>query len=327
VHSSAPHRARADGYNQRVTNSAPRLRALPTQAPDWMVRLLTPLIAKHVAQSLAREHPHLEPQAIAERMRADLGPAPDARALALVDAVERYLPLPAPPRVAGESSGVTTIALLAANLVPLYGVLALGWEVFPLMLLFWIENVVVGVLNVARMLCVDPRDPASWAAKLFLVPFFCFHYGMFTAVHGVFVFGLFGGHGFSQVRGLDVLGPAMDAVREYGLQVAVLALAASHLFSFLWNYLGRGEFRRASLSKLMAGPYSRVVVLHLAILGGGFAAAALGSPVWALVLLVALKVGFDLHAHLKEHRTAGATSGGAGLGDNSPAARRPADKV
>jgi Family of unknown function (DUF6498) len=268
-----------------------------------MVRLLTPLIAKHVAQSLAREHPHLEPQAIAERMRADLGPAPDARALALVDAVERYLPPPAPPGVAGESSGATTIALLAANLVPLYGVLALGWEVFPLMLLFWIENVVVGVLNVARMLCVDPRDPASWAAKLFLVPFFCFHYGMFTAVHGVFVFGLFGGHGFSRVRGLDVLGPAMDAVREYGLQVAVLALAASHLFSFLWNYLGRGEFRRTSLRTLMARPYTRVVVLHLAILGGGFAASALGSPVWALLLLVALKVGFDLYAHLKEHRT------------------------
>jgi len=268
-----------------------------------MVRLLTPLIAKHVALELAREHPGVEPRAVAERMRADLGPAPDAHALAFVDAVERYLPPPAPPDSARASPGAAVIALLVANLVPLYGVLVLGWEVFPLVLLFWMENVVIGVLNVARMLCVDPRDPASWAAKLFIVPFFCFHYGMFTTVHGVFVFSLFGGQGFSRVRGLNVLGPAMDAVREYGLQLAVLALAASHLFSFLWNYLGRGEFRRVSLRTLMARPYGRVVVLHLAILGGGFAAAALGSPVWALVLLIALKVGFDLHAHLKEHRT------------------------
>jgi len=275
-----------------------------------MVRLATPLIAKHVALELAREHPGLEPHAIAERMRADLGPAPDARALAFVDAVERYLPPPAPPVILSESRGPTAIVLLAANLVPLYGVLALGWEVFPLLLLFWIENVVVGVLNVARMLCVDPRDPASWAAKLFIVPFFCFHYGMFTAVHGVFVFSLFGGQGVARVRGLDVLGPAMDAVREYGLEIAVLALAASHLFSFLWNYLGRGEFRRVSLRTLMARPYGRVVVLHLAILGGGFAASALGSPVWALMLLVALKIGFDLHAHLKEHRTPTAGTSG-----------------
>jgi len=285
-----------------VTNPAPRLRELPPNAPDWLLRLLTPLIAKHVARKVAKANPGLDPQAFAANMRADLGPAPDARALALVDAVERYLP----PRAASEAqTGArwpSALALLAANLVPLYGVLVLDWEVFPLVLLFWLENVVIGVLNVARMLCVDPRDPASWAAKLFIVPFFCFHYGMFTAVHGVFVFSLFGGHGVPRVRGLNVLEPAMDAVREYGLEIAVLALAASHLTSFLWNYLGRGEFRRASLRALMAQPYGRVVVLHLAILGGGFAASALGAPVWALLLLIVLKVGFDLRAHLKEHR-------------------------
>jgi hypothetical protein len=211
-------------------------------------------------------------------------------------------PLPQPAAEDGGARWPSALALLAANLVPLYGVLFLGWETFPLVLLFWLENVVIGVLNAARMLCVDPGDPASWATKLFMVPFFCVHYGMFTAVHGVFVFGLFGGGGFPEVRGLWTLGAAARVVQERGLEIAVLALIASHLFSFFWNYLGRGEFRRASVGKLMAQPYGRVVVLHLAILGGGFAAAALGSPVWALLLLIALKVGLDLRAHLKEHR-------------------------
>jgi len=192
----------------------------------------------------------------------------------------------------------SALALIAANLLPLYGVLAMGWDVFPLLLLFWLENVVVGVLNAARMLCVDPRDTAGWARKLFLVLFFCVHYGMFTAVHGIFVFSLFG-----EIRGLWTVDAAARAVHELGLGLAVLALAASHLFSFFWNYLGRGEFRRASVNALMAQPYGRVVVLHVAILGGGFAAQALGSPVWALLLLIVLKVGLDLRAHLKEHRT------------------------
>ena len=197
----------------------------------------------------------------------------------------------------------SALALIAANLLPLYGVLAMGWDVFPLLLLFWLENVVVGVLNAARMLCVDPRDTAGWARKLFLVLFFCVHYGMFTAVHGIFVFSLFGGAGFGEIRGLWTVDAAARAVHELGLGLAVLALAASHLFSFFWNYLGRGEFRRASVNALMAQPYGRVVVLHVAILGGGFAAQALGSPVWALLLLIVLKVGLDLRAHLKEHRT------------------------
>ena len=191
--------------------------------------------------------------------------------------------------------------LVAANLVPLYGVLALGWDTFVLVLLFWIENVVIDVLNAARMLCVDPRNVTSRDAKVLMVPLFRFHYGMFTAIHGVLVFALFGGKGFG-VDALSVLEPVALAVHEPGLEIPLAALAGSHLLSFFWNHLGKGEYRRASLSMLMAQPYARVVVLHLVILGGGFAVMTLRSPVCALVLLVALKVGFDLWAHLREHQ-------------------------
>jgi len=35
-------------------------------------------------------------------------------------------------------------ALVIANAIPLVGVLFLGWTVFPLVFLYWLENVVVG---------------------------------------------------------------------------------------------------------------------------------------------------------------------------------------
>jgi hypothetical protein len=174
--------------------------------------------------------------------------------------------------------------LVAANLVPLAGVLFWGWDVFALLLLFWMENVVVGLFFALRMLFVDLEESALWLAKLFMVPFFCVHYGMFTAVHGVFVFMLFG-QGKYRAEGLN----------------ALAVLVASHLFSFAWNYLYRGEFRGAQLSRLMAQPYGRVVVLHVAIILGGIAAMMLGSPLWALLVLLGLKVAFDFKAHLKEH--------------------------
>ena len=254
-----------------------------------------------IAADLAKQHPGQTPAQIADGMRADLGPDPQPRVLALVNAVERYLPQLAPAGT-DDRHPFSAFILVFANLVPLYGVLFLGWEAFPLMLLFWLENVIIGVLNVARMLSVDPHDVSQWAAKLVTVPFFCVHYGMFTAVHGVFVLSFFGTDAFGKVDGLDVLEVAVRAVHGLELELAVLALSASHLFSFFWNYLYRGEFRRATVPALMMQPYGRVVVLHLAIIGGGFAAAALGSPAWALLLLLALKVGFDLRAHLKEHR-------------------------
>ena len=275
--------------------------ASASRTPGWLLWLATPFVARMIASSMAKDNPGLEPSQIVERMRADLGTNPDPRALALVNAVERYLPHPAPAG-ADERRPFSAFVLVFANLLPLYGVLFLGWEAFPLMLLFWLENVIIGVLNAARMLCVDPHDVAQWAAKLVMVPFFCVHYGMFTAIHGVFVLSFFGADAFGRVEGLDVLEVAVRAVHGLELQFAVLALAASHLFSFFWNYLYRGEFRRATVPALMMQPYGRVVVLHLAIIGGGFAAAALGSPLWALLVLLALKVGLDLRAHLKEHR-------------------------
>jgi hypothetical protein len=82
--------------------------------------------------------------------------------------------------------------LVAANVLPLVGVLFWDWDVFALLVLFWMENVVVGVFFIVRMMFADLEDAALWLGKLFMVLFFCVHYGMFTAVHGVFVFTLFG---------------------------------------------------------------------------------------------------------------------------------------
>lgn len=199
---------------------------------------------------------------------------------------------------------ISSAVLLAANVAPLIGVLAHHWSVFAVVLLYWCENVVVGVFNVLRMLVAQPQVALAQAGKVLLIPFFCVHYGMFTFVHGVFVFGLFGG-GFK--TGGFRLSPhvILDAVRQTGLGWAVAALIASHGFSFFHNYLAGGEYRRVGLAQLMMQPYARVVVLHLVIIGGAFLVMALNSPVPALVLLIVLKTAIDLGAHLAERRKLG----------------------
>jgi hypothetical protein len=276
------------------------------QAPPWLARLLTPFIARQVAREMLNQHPELGADAIVDIMRADLGPQPDAAGLRLLEAVRARLP--AAPSAAAEPDDTLTwrspssLALIASNLVVLWGVLFWGWPVFPLLLLFWLENVIVGLLNVLRMLLADPADLALWGAKLFMVPFFCFHYGMFTAIHGVFVVGFFGGKEYDHmVTGLWTFDAAARAVRDFSLWLPLAALAGSHLFSFCWNYVLQGGYQRAALAELMVKPYSRVIVLHLTIIFGGWGVMLLGSPLWALLLLVGLKVWLDLKAHLKEH--------------------------
>jgi hypothetical protein len=200
---------------------------------------------------------------------------------------------------------VSSAALILANVAPLVGVLAHHWAVFAVVLLYWSENVVVGAFNVLRMICARPQEAIAWAGKAFLIPFFCFHYGMFTLVHGIFVLAIFGGWSSQGSTALGLHTP-LAAVRQTGLGWAVAALVASHGFSFFHNYLAGGEYRRVGLPQLMFQPYSRVIVLHIAIIGGAFLVMALGSAVPALILLITLKTIVDLAAHLAERRKLGA---------------------
>ena len=195
----------------------------------------------------------------------------------------------------------SVVLLFLSNLVPLYGVFYLHWKVFPILLLFWMENVLVGIFNVFKMLVASPTASSSWLVKIFLIPFFCLHYGMFTLVHGVFVFGFFGGY-FTSGAGFPDENSLFQAIGAYQLGWAVLALLLSHSASFAINYIGKGEYKQANLQDLMEQPYGRVVLLHMTILLGGFLVMSLGSPIFALLILILLKTFIDIQAHLREHK-------------------------
>ena len=191
------------------------------------------------------------------------------------------------------------VALLVANALPIVGVLFLGWSVFPLVLLYWLENVIVGGFNVAKMLLAHPREPAYWAGKLFIIPFFVVHFGMFTYIHGVLLVALLGP---KSAQPFDLLTTVPPAISANHLGWAVTTLILSHGLSFYWNYIQNGEYQRASLNALMGQPYGRVIVLHMTVLFGGWIVMTLGSPLVALALLVVLKTAADLRAHKAERK-------------------------
>jgi hypothetical protein len=191
----------------------------------------------------------------------------------------------------------SSLALVTANLAPVFGVLALGWNVSPIMVFYWSENLVVGFYNVLKMrraqgsvagsnTSLDGR-PVQQGDRRALIVFFIVHYGIFTLVHGVFVMVFFG----AGSRGV---------FSELGL--ALLILSVSHGISYRRNFIGRGEYRRVAFTGLFWQPYARVIVMHLTILLGGTWAQANGSPVYALLVLVTLKTAIDLGLHLLERK-------------------------
>jgi hypothetical protein len=210
---------------------------------------------------------------------------------------------------------ISSAALVVANLVPVGYVLFQGWGVYYVLVLFWLENVAVGAFNILRMLvCTNglPFEKSTGelvkgeregkivqiVAKAFIIPFFTVHYGIFTAVHGMFVVGM----GSSLFAGRDGMSSHLDFTE---LTVPILALVGSHTVSFVMNYLFDGEYRRTNLAVLFVRPYGRVVVLHVTIIFGAFGVVLTGQHIAAVLLLLAIKIGMDLSAHVRERKKLG----------------------
>jgi hypothetical protein len=207
------------------------------------------------------------------------------------------------------SSIGAVVALVVANAIPLVGVLYLGWSVWTILIVYWLENGIVGFYNVLKMRKAEGGDdgsaaawsingrPATSMAKAGLIPFFVMHYGLFWAVHGIFVLTLPLFAGLSPT-GSDI-GPAPDF---WTILFALVALFISHGVSYLFNFIGSGEYQRTSALGQMFAPYGRLVVLHVTIIFGAIAISSTGAPVAAIVVLVILKTALDLALHLREHR-------------------------
>jgi len=185
---------------------------------------------------------------------------------------------------------LSTIALILANLVPLGGAVFLGWDLGSVMVLYWAESAVIGFFNVCKIIVIG-----RWFALL-AAPFFLGHFGAFMAVHFLFIYGIF-------VQGLqDNTGGDLSEVAQMFISLwpALAVLFASHAFSFFSNFLGRKEYLGRTVQKQMSEPYGRIVAMHLVIILGGGLSLILGETTLILIVVIAIKIWFDVRAHLKQ---------------------------
>ncbi len=210
----------------------------------------------------------------------------------------------------------SSVLLVLVNMLPIFGVIWLDWSVLEIMLLYWTESVVIGAVNVLRMLSsrsisrlhvfrhgggdAGERSPrlssARISLKLFLIPFFTVHFGMFCFGHLMAILFIFSSD--NARLSLDILPPASDTL----FWLAATAILLSHLFSYFINFIGKGEYRRVSLPELMRQPYGRIVIMHVTVIVGGALIDWLQSPVPMLIFLVAVKTVVDLRMHRRERR-------------------------
>lgn len=190
-------------------------------------------------------------------------------------------------------TSMSTLILVFANLIPVAGSAFLGWNLADVMVLYWAESAVIGFFNVCKMIVIG-----RWMALL-SGTFFIAHFGGFMAVHFLFVYTLFVEPSQNEIAsGGDLANVAQLFIT---LWPALAVLFISHAFSFYSNFLGRQEYQGRTLNAQMSEPYSRIIFMHLVLIFGGGLSMILGGPVLILIIVIALKIYFDVKAHLKQH--------------------------
>ena len=208
----------------------------------------------------------------------------------------------------------STLILLAANLVPLIGVLSWGWDAFVLLILYWLETAVIAFWTVVRI-ATTPRDKLGDikfqgsdkpGAPLGLALFFTLHAGIFMAAHFFFLWELFSGgwsrkiHGprefFDQIivgTGLWVPLLVLFVVRGWLIMFETFAPHLRRMFRIIPSRRAPRAVAVTPAEASLFGLYARIFIMQFTILAGAWVALLVGAA-GAYALLVLLKTGIDL---------------------------------
>lgn len=203
----------------------------------------------------------------------------------------------------------SSLILLGANLLPLAGVLFWGWDAFVLLALYWLETAIIGFWMLVRIASAPASDDLTFGEKQTiesrgaLVLFLIVHAGLFMGVHFVFLWVLFSGGWSQKINGpVDFVGKLVIATGLW-LPLIVLFIARGitlfygpRLRAWLASEPAAATPADEGTSSVIGAFYARVVVMHIAIIFGGFLS-FLGS-VGPLIVMIALKTAIDLGLHV-----------------------------
>lgn len=212
---------------------------------------------------------------------------------------------------------IPEILLILVNLVPLYGVWFEQWDARMVFLVYCLETVIIGILNVLKMAAVTilVRPKEDWnnngrhslQSGWFFILFFILHYGFFVFVQTQLFFGVSG-----LMKGISLFGTYARIPALLGNEGKILLgiFIAYYTLQTLFSFFQSGEYKRISLARLMFQPYLRIFVQQIVVIVGSlflsFGADKIFILVFVLIkILIELFVKFDRYLDIMEKKNAG----------------------
>lgn len=223
-----------------------------------------------------------------------------------------------PKKPLSKNIKISVGVLLIANLFSLIGVIFLGWSSSLLLLGYWFESAIIGFFTIFKIILANKtgnnieqvpiknKKIMIYLSKIILIAFFIFHFGDFMIAHFILIIPVFISSGFK--LSFPTLSSSLSSI-----SLLLVSLFISHTYSFFSNYIGKKEYEKISPSGAMIQPYSRIVIMQIAVMLGAFLSvgliAVLGknepSKLFTLgqaIVLILIKTSFDVFSHINQHQ-------------------------
>ena len=190
--------------------------------------------------------------------------------------------------------------LIIVNLIPLYGVWFEGWNASQMFLVYCLETIIIGIVNVLKMACVTffVRKKDTWQnggkstmlSGWFFIFFFIMHYGFFVFVQTQIFFsvsGLVPGGSF-----LTSYSKIPALLGDNG-KLMLLIFIAYYTFQNVFDFFLSGNYKTISLGRLMFEPYIRIFVQQFVVIIGSMFLSFGAGKIFILIFII-IKIFFEL---------------------------------
>ena len=190
--------------------------------------------------------------------------------------------------------------LIVVNLIPLYGVWFDGWNASEVFLVYCLETVIIGIINVLKMACVtlfvkktDDWQNGGTSTKQsgwFFIFFFIVHYGFFVFVQTQIFFSVSrlipNGSFFANYA-------KIPALLGHNGKLMLLIFVVYYTVQNFIDFFKSGNYKTISMGRLMFEPYMRIFVQQFVVILGGIFLGFGAGKIFMLVFIIA-KIFFEL---------------------------------
>ena len=195
--------------------------------------------------------------------------------------------------------------LIAANLIPVVGALFFDWNAKEIFLVYCLETIIIGILNLVKMAIVTAvRKKDKWynnnsytmQSGLFFMFFFLIHYGLFVAVQMGIFFGVSGMGDGTDLTLFSFFYKWPELLTNDSI-IMLAAFGIGYGFKMIYEFIRSGEYKTTPLMIIMFQPYGRIFIQQFTVILGSIFL-SFGAGKIFIIVFAATRIFFEIYLNM-----------------------------